>query len=228
VLINAGFLANWLGQYAEARSAFRTAETIFQQLEDVRGQAISALNLGMVAFYQGNHAAARQAAERGLVLARQMGSQVMEANALANLGAAERELGELDLAVMHMQAGIELRRKVGQPAELAVDLCDLTEAFLRRGNLEQARRATDEMLALHDAAPGSMMYPQYILWAAAQTALASGDVHRARSLFAKATETLETKAAAIPEADSRAAFLELPFNRRLRDAAAAQWPLPSD
>ncbi len=224
VLINAGFLANWLGQYAEARSDFHAAETIFQELEDVRGQAISALNLGMVAFYQGDHAAARQAAKRGLAFAGQMGSQVMEANALANLGAAERELGELDLAVEHMQAGIELRRKVGQPAELAVDLCDLAAALLRRGDLAPARHATEEMRALHDAAPDSMMYPQHILWVAAQTALASDDLRRATDLFGRAVATLEAKAAAIPEADSRAAFLELPFNRQIRDAASSNWP----
>jgi len=224
VLINAGFLANWLGQYAEARSSFETAETIFRELKDVRGQAISALNLGMVAFYQGDHGTARRAAERGLVLARQMGSQVMEANALANLGAAEREAADLEPAIEHMQAGIELRREVGQPAELAVDLCDLTVAYLRAGDLEAAKRTTKEMLALHDAAPESMMYPQHILWAAAQTALAAGDAQRSRELFGQAAATLEAKAAAIPDAASRAAFLELPFNRRIRQALTSNWP----
>ncbi|MBM2842407.1 MAG: hypothetical protein HW404_244 [Anaerolineales bacterium] len=224
VLINAGFLANWLGQYAAARSSFETAETIFRELEDVRGQAISALNLGMVAFYQGDHGTARLAAERGLALARQMGSQVMEANALANLGAAEREADDLEPAIEHMQAGVELRRKVGQPAELAVDLCDLTVAYLRTGDLEAARRTTQEMLALHDAAPESMMYPQHILWAAAQTAHAGGDAQRSRELLAQAAATLEAKAAAIPDAASRAAFLELPFNRRIRQALASNWP----
>jgi DNA-binding SARP family transcriptional activator len=224
VLINAGFLANWLGQYAEAFSSFQAAETIFRELEDVRGQSISALNLGMVAFYQGDHANARQAAERGLTLARQMGSQVMEANALANLGAAEREAGDLESAIVHMQAGIELRRKVGQPSELAVDLCDLTVAYLRQSDLAAARRTSAEMLALHDAAPDSMMYPQHILWAAAQTARLAGDDRPARDLFGRAVATLDAKAAAIPDAESRNAFLELPFNRQLRDARSANWP----
>lgn len=46
---------------------------------------------------------------------------------------------------------------------------------------------------------------------------AAGDGHRARELLDQAYRVLEEKAAAIPDAESRATFFHLPFNRELRE-----------
>ncbi len=216
VLVNAGILSTRLGHYAEGQRAYEQASEIFQALEDVRGQAVCALNLCMAAYFQHEYATARDAATRGLHLARQMSSQVMEANALANLGAAERELGELDAAIAHMEAGLAIRRTLGQVAELGTDLCDLVVAYVRRGFLEAAGRAVVEMLEIYDQNVSAMMHPQYILWAAAQTFRATGDEPHALEYLDRACAMMQERARAIPDADSRASFLELPFNREIR------------
>jgi predicted ATPase len=221
VLINRAVLASRLGHYAESLDAYAQAETLFQSLNDLRGQVVSALNTSIVNLFQGDYAAAKSAAQRGMEIARAMHAAVMEANALANLGAAERELGELPDAIAHMCAGLAIRRQLDQPAELGTDLCDLTIAYLRAGDLESARASADEMLALHASAAETMMHPQYILWAAAQTHRALGDTERARTLLAQAHQVFEEKAAAIPDPESRATFAQLPFNRELLDAYAA-------
>ncbi len=219
VLINSGLLAaNLLGRYAEGLEAFRKAQTLFESLNDLRGQAVSTLNLGMTAFYQCSFATAKSAAQRALELARSMTSPTLEASALANLGAAERELGELQVAIQHMQAGLAIRRALGQPAELGTDLCDLTLAYLRAGKLDAARQSADEMLSLHAKASESMVRPEYILWVAAQTRYALGDTERARDLLAQAYAQLKRKADAIPDAESRASFLEFRFNREISAA----------
>ena len=221
VTINRAVLASRLGRYAESLAAYADAEKLFQSLDDLRGQVVSALNLSIVNLFRGNYASAKIAAQRGLDLARAMNAAVMEANALANLGAAERDLGELPAAIAHMQAGLAIRRQLDQPAELGTDLCDLTIAFLRAGEVGMARTCTEEMLALYAAQAATMMHPQYILWASAQTYRALGDHPRARELLAEADRTLEEKAAAIPDVESRATFFDLPFNREIRAAHRA-------
>lgn len=216
VLINAGLLAaNRLGRYAEGLEQFRQAEKIFVEMNDVRGQLACTLNIGMTAFFLGAFAEAKAAAQRGLALARQMNSPVMEANALANLGAAERELGELDQAIADMQAGLAIRRTLGQPSDLGTDLCDLALAYLRACKLDAAREAANEMLALYATTRETMMRGEYMLWVAAQIYHALGDHARARDLLAQAHTLLLEKAAAIPDAESRASFLQYPFNREI-------------
>jgi tetratricopeptide (TPR) repeat protein len=211
-------LASRLGHYAESLDAYAQAEKLFQSLNDSRGQVISALNISIVNLFRGDYAAAKTAAQRGLELARAMNAAVMEANALANLGAAERDLGESADAIAHMQAGLAIRRQLGQPAELGTDLCDLTIGYLRAGDVVSARRCADEMLALHAAEAATMMHPQYILWAGAQTYRALGDPIRARELLDQAYHVLQEQAAAIPDAESRITFFDLPFNREIREA----------
>ena len=226
VMVNTTMLlVGRLGRYAEGLALTRRAEAIFRELKDVRGQAICALNEGMITLYLEDYAAGRAASRRGLELARQMNSRLMEANALANLGAAERELGELTAAIEHMEAGLAIRRTLGQPAELGTDLCDLTVAYCRQGNLAAAQHTAAEMLALYEEHEASMMHPQYILWAAAQTYRATGDKVRAQDFLKRAVQAMQQRLADIPEPELQASYYELPFNRQIVAASERQvWP----
>jgi predicted ATPase/DNA-binding SARP family transcriptional activator len=226
VLVNQGMLSSNLGHHTEAVGASLQAESLFGSLNDVRGQTVCAVNIALYAMRDGDHARARAAGMRGLRLARMMKSQVMQAYALSNIGAAEREMGRLGPAIKHMEAGLALRRALGQqPVELATDLCDLTIAYLRAGNLPSAERITGEMLGILAADPDHMTYPQYILWAAAQTYRDLGRPARARELLGEAHKVLLDKVSAIPDPESQASFLELPHNRELLAAhQLPDWP----
>jgi len=218
-------LVGRLGRYAEGLKLTRQADAIFRELNDVRGQAICALNEGMITLYLEDYAAGRAASRRGLELARQMNSRLMEANALANLGAAERELDELPQAIAHMEAGLAIRRTLGQPAELGTDLCDLTVAYCRHGNLDAAQYTMSEMLDLYAQAEASMMHPQYMLWAAAQTQRALGDEACAQDFLKRAAQVMQQRLADIPEPELQASYYELPFNRQIVAASERQvWP----
>jgi predicted ATPase/DNA-binding SARP family transcriptional activator len=227
-LINAAMLMANLGNYGAAMAQDRKAEALFLSLNDLRGQAIAAINFAWHAILQGAYATAAESAARGLEQARSMKSQVYEAYALSNLGAAERELGALPQAIEHIQAGINLRRKLGQAVELATDLTDLTITYLRTGDTNAARRTADEMLRILTADPDHMTYPQYILWAAAQTYRATGETEQSGAFLARAYTTLQQKASIIPDPPSRTTFLQIPFNRELLAAFEhGEWPAQS-
>ncbi|MBP7688712.1 MAG: AAA family ATPase [Thermoflexales bacterium] len=226
VMVNTTMLlVGRLGRYAEGLALTRQADTIFRELKDVRGQAICALNEGMITLYLEDYAAGRAASRRGLDLARQMNSRLMEANALANLGAAERELGELTAAIEHMEEGLAIRRTLGQPAELGTDLCDLTVAYCRQGRLDAAQHTLREMLDVYAQAEASMMHPQYILWAAAQTQRVLGDDACAQDYLKRAVQAMQQRLADIPEPELQASYYELPFNRQIVAASErGVWP----
>ncbi len=225
VLVNSGMLAGNLGFFAEAISAAERAEHIFAALDDLHGQTVSALNIAWNAWQLPDYTEAKSAAERALNLARTMQSPLFEAFALANLGAVEREQGNLPQAIEHMQEGLAIRRQIGQPIEIAGDLCDLAVAYLRAGDLSSAQQAVREMREIETAHPGQMAYPQYILWAAAQTGRAAGNQEQASQLLAEAADLVSEKAAAIADAASRDAYLQMSFNREILEARHRDmWP----
>ncbi len=226
VLVNAGMLAANLGHYAEAIEASMRAEALFKGLDDIRGQTVSLVNIAVHSLRKGDYRAARSSGIRALKSARIMKNPVFEAYALANLGAAELELGQSRQAITHMEEGLAIRREVGQAAvELATDLCDLTIAYLRAGNLASAQETADEMLNLLAADAEHMTYPQYILWAAAQTYRSLGQVERGNELLVRAYMVMQEKKDSIPDPDSRNTFAQLPYNRDLQAAyERGEWP----
>ncbi len=227
VLVNAGMLAANLGRYEEAIDATKLAEELFKGLDDPRGQTVSLVNIASHSLRQGDYRVARAAGLRALKLARSTKNRLFEAYALGNLGAAERELGRSEQAIARMEAGLQIRREIGQaPVELATDLCDLTIAYLQAGNLHRAQQTADEMLDLLSADREHMTYPQFILWAAAQTYHALGQGERAGELLDWAHQVLLEKIAAIPDPESRETFAQLPYNRELTAACEhGEWPL---
>jgi hypothetical protein len=105
-------------------------------------------------------------------------------------------------------------------------MSDLVIAYLRIGNLDAARQATEEMLTLYAACAERLREPQRPLWAAAQTYRALGGNARAAELLAQAHTALQAKAAAIPDPESQAAFRQIPYNREVLAAhERGAWPV---
>jgi predicted ATPase/DNA-binding SARP family transcriptional activator len=214
-LLNSGVLACHLGRFGEARELYQVADALFGSLHDRRGQATTAVNISLAALYQGDYPTAHAAALRGLELSREINHPNTEATALANLGAAELHVGDSTRAIEYMVAGVARRRELGQTVDLASDLCDLTMGYLQVGDLDPARRSAAEMMEIYESLPEEMTYPQYILATAARVSEALGDQVRAQSLWERARITLIERAAAIPDDETRSAFLRLPFHRCL-------------
>lgn len=226
VLLNRGMLANTLGRYAEAMAGFRQAELLFAAMHDRRGIASCAINLSAVAIYQGDYRLAQEYASAARALAHTIQIPLFEAAALGNLGEAELKLGEPKRAIAHLTAAVALRRQQHLPPEdSATDLSLLTLAHLHAGKMEQARRMADELLELVATKADTIYDPQLALWAAVQTYRARGQSQRGGELLSQANAILQEKAAAIPDPESRAAFLQIPTNRELQQAWEEDiWP----
>lgn len=226
VSLNTGMLAVNLGRYEAGIASFRQAESLFEALADPRGLAVSALNQSAAAIYQGNWTVAEQAARRAYELAHGLGLAFLEATALGNLGEVALNRGELLEAVDALRRSLALRQQTGQaPGDAATDLSLLALALLRLGDKTAARQAADELVALCESTPDTVPYPQQALWAAAQVHRGLGDRPRAARLLARAHGVLEERAAAIPDPESRDAFRQIPFHRKIQQAWEEDiWP----
>lgn len=226
VMLNAGMFAASLGRADEGISLFRRAEKLFESLADRRGLAITALNLSAALIFQEEFGQAEEAARRSLELARQLTLPHLEVISLGNLGEIAFNLGHLEQAIAYLEEDMALRRSLDLPVgDSAADQASLALAYLRAGRLTEAAQAADELLALHASDAPTIIHPQLPLWAAARIKRALGETAPARALLAQAYTTLQEKADAIPDPESRAAFLHFPFNRAL-SAAYEQgvWP----
>ena len=166
----------------------------------------------------------RTSSHRGrlaLALAREVRSAPLESAALGVLGAAESALGAHAEALAHLRAAVELRRPSGATPRLGDNLCALALAHLRAGELDAARAAAGELLALYDANPNLAPQPTEWLFTAAQVERAYGARDAADRLLLQAESVMRARAAAIHDAATRTAYLGLPVQRRDRRSARA-------
>jgi DNA-binding SARP family transcriptional activator len=219
VLLNAGLLYLKVGEHTEALGALKRARAIFLDVNDLRGLTICALNLGMAAYLRGRFGAALRLSRRAVALARRLGNPQLECSALGNVGAAERELGDREASLAHSEAALDQRRRMA-PMDIGSDLADMGLTYLRAGDLGSACAIAEEIEALPDPALESVMFPQNVLWSAAQIYHAAGLHDAYRRALRLAVALYEERRTKIPEGPWRHSYGLLFFNTNLREAAA--------
>lgn len=218
VLLNTALLYLKFGEHAEALRALRSARAIFLEVNDLRGLTICALNLGMAAFLRGRFAAALRLSRKALALALRLGNPQLECSALGNVGAAERELGERQASVTHSEAALDRRRRMA-PMDIGSDLADMGLTYLRAGDMLGACAIAEEIEALPAPALESVMFPQNVLWSAAQIYDAAGRPEAYGRSVRRAVALYDERRAKIPEGPWRRTYAVLSFNRNICEAA---------
>jgi len=219
VLLNTGLLYLKIGRHAEALRALSSARAIFLEVNDLRGLTICALNLGMAAFLRGRFGAALRLSRKAVALAVRLGNPQLECSALGNVGAAERELGEREASLTHSEAALDQRRRMA-PMDIGSDLADMGLTYLRAGDLTGACAIAEEIEALPAPALESVMFPQNVLWSAAQIYDAAERPEAYGRALRRAAALYEERRAKIPDGPWRHTYALLSFNRAMCEAAA--------
>ncbi|HEV3089147.1 MAG TPA: AAA family ATPase [Candidatus Elarobacter sp.] len=217
-----GLFHTEIGLLDAALDLYARAREVAHEIGFTFVAAVERVNAGYCHRLRGEYELARSAAESALELARTVRSQPLESAALGVLGAAESALGEHANAIAHLEAGVELRRPSGATPRLGDNLCALALAHLRSGNVDAARAAADELLALYDANPKLAPQPAEWLLTAACVAEAHGASETAADLLRRADSVMRARASAIPDTTTRTAYLALPFNVAVAEALATR------
>ncbi|MDQ2664151.1 MAG: AAA family ATPase, partial [Candidatus Eremiobacteraeota bacterium] len=185
VSFNTGLLYLKIGEQKQALENFSRARSVFSSLKDLRGVTVCAINLGMIAYFKGRYAVACRIFTSALRLAVELGMPHLHCVALANLGAAQREAGDVTQALALQEEALRMRRSIA-PMDIGSDLSDMGLTYLRVGDVRAALRIADEIAELDDAALQSLMFPQSVLWTAAQVYAAASLADRRRNVLQRA------------------------------------------
>lgn len=213
LLVDRGLFMTELGLLDDAMHLYERAANLAREIDFPWVLCVTMVNASYCERLRGNYDAAKSQATRALAAALELGSLQLESAALGTLGAAERELGEYENAIAHLKRGVQIRRPAGATPRLGDNLCALALAELRAGEIVCAQATTSELIDLYQSNPRLAPQPAEWLSAAAQVYRACGQGTRADSLLDQASSIIAARTDAIADASTRAAFLNLPFNR---------------
>jgi len=144
----AGLLAFNQGDYERAEILSRESMSLYRDLGDAAGIALTLNTLGIVARNRGDYRKARALLEESLELSRQSNHKWALAEALNTLGVTVRRQGDRTAATTMFEESLSLWRRLGDRWGLAVSLGHLGVVARQRGNYERARALHEESLAL--------------------------------------------------------------------------------
>ena len=147
-LADAGQLAFFRGQYAEAQSLLEESLSIARELGDTKRAEAVLQPLGMACLGRGDVAAARKHLTEALELARQLGNKRELASALNALAQFHRMEGELDAAEPIYGDVVAIARELRDREIVAVGLLNLAMVSIGRGAMAPVRGMLLEVLGI--------------------------------------------------------------------------------
>jgi non-specific serine/threonine protein kinase len=142
----AGALCHSMGDLVPAEAYLTEGLTIWRELGDTRGMAISLNTLGLVAKAQGSLVRAGTQLTKALALARELNDSPRIATVLNNLAALAIDQGEYATAQPFLRESLSIKRGLGDAAGIANSLHNLGDAALHQGAYDQANAALREGL----------------------------------------------------------------------------------
>jgi predicted ATPase/class 3 adenylate cyclase len=147
-LAGAGCLAWRQGDYTAARTLNEESLTIFQEVGDRQGIAISLNNLGDVTSSQSDYGAARVLFEESLTIKRELGDKYGIANSLNDLGNVALDQNDYGVARALHEESLTIRRELGDKRGIAVSLNNLGWMASSQGEYTTARALHEESLTI--------------------------------------------------------------------------------
>lgn len=181
-----GLFAFWQGEGEEARERNEAALVAAEASGDAEALALAHLGLSRVALDDGDHERARAHAEQAREHARDLGAAMGQAPLHMHAQAA-RQAGDYDEAAALFEQSLALNRRIGDTGMVDVELHNLGNVELRRGNVDQAERYFAECRELDRDDPYAVALTTFN---EAAIALGRGDRERATTLFTRGEAVL--------------------------------------
>ena len=180
----AGMLALNQDDYDAGEALCRESLTLFRELGDKQGMALTLYRLGLLAWWKGQYPAARSLEEEALAFYRELGDKGGAADPLLILSRLALVQDDYAGARSLAEESLALFREVGDKWGLAYVLLHLAHVIFARGNAARARTLVQECLAISR----ELGYKEGIaesLSLLGQFALHQGDTAMAHSLLAE-------------------------------------------
>ena len=146
-----GSLAWMQGDYAAARSRYEECLTLYRELEDKQGVAVSLGNLGLIALDQSDYSVAHVLFEESLTLRRELGDKQGIAISSGNLGLVAVKQNDYSAAHGYVQECLTLNRELGDKRNTASVLECCAVLAHRQQQPERATRLRGAACALRES-----------------------------------------------------------------------------
>lgn len=137
-LMVSGIILTYEENFSAARSTLEESLTLFQEMQDAWGIAVTIMTLGFSAYKRGDQAAALELATQALARFRELGDQYFQSVCLYEIGNLRARQGDWKEGLAELRESLILSRELGSNYEIAAGLFRLAEAEQR---LEQPARA---------------------------------------------------------------------------------------
>ncbi len=148
VLVGAGRLAWFQGEFARVNTLVEEGLTLYQDLGDDEGAAFALLVLGRTAVSQGNRLRGQSLVEESLTLFRQQGNVWGIARAYIVLGDGALFEGDVDRAMAKFQKSLDIARDLEDAEGIALSLLYLGRAAHMRGDDAHSNTLLEESLVV--------------------------------------------------------------------------------
>ncbi|OLT59633.1 CHAT domain-containing tetratricopeptide repeat protein [Moorena bouillonii] len=127
-----------VSQFREALQSWQRALTIYREIDNRLGQAISLNNLGLTYETLGDYPKAIENYQQSLTIARAIANRRAEANSLNGLGLTYQNLGDYPKAIEYHQQSLVIKREIGDREGEAKSLNGLGLAYHNLGDYPKA------------------------------------------------------------------------------------------
>ena len=185
-----GWMHEWLGRQAEAKTAHETAMRRFDTAGNRHGQVDVLCSLGAIERRAGRFASAEAYLRRARETAVDLGDRMGALSAALELGRVLQARGELTGAVEHIHASLTDAHRLGDPDLVANLRLTLAETYLRMGAKDTARTEVQQALVFfdeHDDVAGRAWAWRLLSW----VALLTNSPESALALAERAAATAE-------------------------------------
>jgi tetratricopeptide (TPR) repeat protein len=183
--------------YAQRGDWARAVERLWRAVETLEDspyvvEGIAVLNdLGMLLRLRGNNEGAVAAHEQALSLAEAIDDSILKAEAREQLGLDLEHCGQFDQAIEHFQEALGQHVALSQQETIVRTLNHLGEAYWRCGNLDAARDALTQALALVRSGHADDYLAAQIMGNLGAVAYEVGDLLEAEKRWRAALETID-------------------------------------
>ncbi|CAH2572861.1 Tetratricopeptide repeat protein 28 [Planktothrix rubescens] len=127
-----------ISQFREALQSWEQALTIYREIGNRQGEAISLKNVGNAYLYLGQYDRAIEFYQQSLKISREIGYRQGEADSLGNLGLPYYSLGQYQKAIDFYEQSLEMAREIGDRQGEAISLGSLGNAYHSLGQYQKA------------------------------------------------------------------------------------------
>jgi tetratricopeptide (TPR) repeat protein len=146
-----GLLHEALGEWTEARQAYRDSLVISRSLNDNEGEAVALHNLGGIAQNRGEVEEARRLYSESLEIERNLGNQHGMASTLHELGRLAQTQGEVEKALQLYGESLEIKKSLGNQNGVALTLGQMGVLAAEQGDDTEAIRLFHEALSIFES-----------------------------------------------------------------------------